>query len=183
MKRVFALALTAMMLVGVLCVSVFAAGSTSLTVEPPEKGTLKDGTSVDVIIKDESTPLLTVEEASKISGVDASKLAILWQKDVTTSVAPTAENPASLTFHVNGAKDIPLYVFHWTGSEWEIVGEEDKIADVTGTFTSLSPVAIVRATAEAGSDAPVTGAIGLTAAAIVAVLGCTGACVAVTKKH
>lgn len=57
----------------------------------------------------------------------------------------TADDPVTVTFQVPGVKaGANILVLHWNGTQWEtIVPDSVKDGEVTATFTSLSPVAIV----------------------------------------
>ena len=68
--------------------------------------------------------------------------------------------PVDITFSVPGVTaDSNVAVLHYNGSAWEVVPSSAGNGSVTGTFESLSPVAIVADTAEAGTGAasPKTG--------------------------
>jgi len=83
----------------------------------------------------------------------ANELDILWQKDV--EVPAGTAFPVTLTFAVpEEYQDTVVYVYHYNGTAWEIVGE-GKGTTVEGTFTSLSPVALVAKAA--APAAPQTG--------------------------
>ena len=169
-----------------LSVSVFAAPSKSdvveLTIAVDE-----NGEEVAYTVEETTIPLLsTVIAADECNeeGVEttAADLTVLWQKDITAE-----KLPVTLTFHVDGTDGIPLYVFHWNGSEWELitVGEGP---DVEATFTSLSPVAVVADTTRPATDieSPKTGVAGsgtAVAAALCAGAACAVLVYAVRKKN
>lgn len=101
---------------------------------------------------------------------------------VDVSVSKDAKFPITLTFEVEGVKaGDNIYVLHWNGSKWEVINPSN-VADgkVTATFTSLSPVAIVKAPAVADDNngtttAPATGAsVVLPMAALVCAAGAAG---------
>ena len=139
MKKFFTTLLSSLVIVCITAASVLAAGSTEDVVDITS-GTDSNGNDVNYAITevDAAVPALTVEKASALTGVPASELKILWQKDITSDVLP-----ATFTFNVNGADaDTEVFSFHYNGSDWELMNKATGTS-ITTTYTSLSPVAVV----------------------------------------
>ncbi|MBQ9891356.1 MAG: hypothetical protein IJM39_08085 [Firmicutes bacterium] len=112
------------------------------------------GNPLDVEVTESTDPSAQLTEiiASSVIGgdTDPSQLQVLWQKEL--SVSEGTQFPVTVEFSVeNVSEGQPLYVFHFNGSEWELAGK-GTAPNITATFTSLSPVAIVAAEAEAPAD-------------------------------
>ena len=149
MKKLLKL-ITVLAVVSLLSVLVFG---TAFAAESPVGGTgviaaESDGDDVlDAVTVGESGVGLTAAEAAKIIGGDATEgnTTILWgPKDVKCEFLPV-----DLTFGAEG-NDGPLYLFHYDG-EWKIV-KEGSGATITGTFDSLSPIALVTYSTEEEID-------------------------------
>lgn len=139
MKKFFTTLLSSLVIVCITAASVLAAGSTEDVVDITS-GTDSNGNNVNYAITevDAAVPALTVEKAAALTGVPASELKILWQKDITSDVLP-----ATFTFNVNGADaDTEVFSFHYNGSDWELMNKATGTS-ITTTYTSLSPVAVV----------------------------------------
>ena len=180
-RRFILLALTIAMC---LTVTAFAAPSKTDVVEVT--GAVDANKAAVVIaVSDTTIPLITETIGAKVSTaagntVAAEDLTVLWQKDITAETLPV-----TLTFHVDGTKDVPLYVFHYNGSDWELitigVGE-----DVEATFTDLSPVAILAkksSSGDPGNHSPETGDPTMVCIAVLGAMAIIGAvCVSFRKK-
>ena len=82
----------------------------------------------------------------------AEDLSIAYLKDLTSEVLPV-----TIAFTVEGADaDDTVYAMHYNGTKWECVGE-GKGSNVSSTFTSLSPVALVVQKNTEAPAAPSTG--------------------------
>ncbi len=138
----------------VLCLSVsaFAAGSKTYTVDAPSAGTV-GGEQVTVTVSAPSVKL-TDEEAAKDLGVTKGNEVIVGQWELTAEIPEGGTLEVTFTVKEAGPKD-KLYVFHYDGSKWEVVGEGTGNT-VVGKFTSLSPVAIVVVPATS-DESPKTG--------------------------
>lgn len=120
-----------------------------------------------------------VEQAYAAATAQKAGSELLALMDVNV---PAGTGAVTLTFEVEGVKaGDNIYVLHWNGSKWEVINPSN-VADgkVTATFTSLSPVAIVKAPAVADDNngtttAPATGAsVVLPMAALVCAAGAAG---------
>ncbi len=85
---------------------------------------------------------------SKATGRDlhAADIAILDSMEVTPAqgLLVSAANPVSLTFSFPGiTESTRAYVIHYENGEWVVMPTTVGDELVTGTFTSLSPVAVV----------------------------------------
>ncbi|MCQ2483598.1 MAG: hypothetical protein MJ153_08945 [Clostridia bacterium] len=127
--------------------AVLAAGSPDGVVDV-SGGKDADGNSIEVTIEDTDVPLCTPEIASRLTGVPASELKLLWQKNLSSETLP-----ATFTFTCNGTDDKPLYVIHYNGSDWELITSGTG-PSVTATFTDLSPVALFVREAETPTATP-----------------------------
>lgn len=145
MKKVFTSVVTALTVFVLGAASVFAASSSIGLVELGSC-TNENGDTITYTVTDTTIPLITTDIASDITGTAEEELAVVWQKDLTAS-----ELPATFTFNVSGTEGKTVYIFHWTGSAWELVGSCVGPA-VTATFTSLSPVAFVVDVQEASNS-------------------------------
>ena len=122
-----------------------------------------------------------VEQAYKAATAEKAGSELLALMDVSV---PKGTGKVTLTFEVAGVKaGDNIYVLHWNGTKWEKI-TPSKVVDgaVTATFTSLSPVAIVKAPVVTdggnnnnGTTAPETGAsVVLPMAALVCAAGAAG---------
>lgn len=87
--------------------------------------------------------------------------------------------PITLTFNVNGVtKTTKAKILHYTGSEWEKIDTQVGEGTVTGTFHSLSPVAIVvdKTTTVGATSSPKTNAQSVTGIALVGMFAIVAAC-------
>lgn len=107
-------------------------------------------------------------EAAKTEG--ASVLATM---EVVPDAGYVQGTPVTLTFTVSGVNEGDnIQVLHFNGTEWEVVNSQVMGANtVKATFTSLSPVAIVKlpATSDSNKDenkAPATGSTAPVAAVL-----------------
>ncbi len=78
--------------------------------------------------------------------VHAADISILDSMEVTPapSLTVSAENPVSLTFSFPGiSTSTRVYVMHYENGNWVVVPTTVGEGIATGTFTSLSPVALV----------------------------------------
>ena len=171
MKKIISLGLCLMLVMSLMCVTAFAAGSKTDAVEVDS--------DAEVTVEDTTVAMLTEENAAAVSEEEAKDLKVVWQKDVHSETLP-----ATITFTVDGTDGEDLMVFHFNGTEWELVGE-GKGPAVTVTFDDLSPVAVVvkKASTPSGPISPATGlGAGIyVACAVLAVAG--GAAALVTKKE
>lgn len=169
MKKMISLALCFMLVMSMLCMTAFAAGSKTDAVEVDS--------DVEVTVEDTTVALLTEEIAAAVSGEDAKELKVLWQKDLHAETLP-----ATITFNVDGTDGEDLLVFHYNGTEWELVGR-GKGPAVTVTFTDLSPVGLVhkKATTPSGPISPATG-LGAGIYVACAVLAAAGSAAALVAK-
>ena len=90
--------------------------------------------------------------------------------------------PIDITFNVKGVTTSTKgQLLHWNGSEWEKIPTKMGNGTMTGTFTSLSPVAFVvdKTTFSTATTSPATSA---TSVSTVAVLGLTAAVAALALK-
>ncbi|MCQ2516233.1 MAG: hypothetical protein MJ094_05160 [Saccharofermentans sp.] len=147
MKKLLTTVVTAATVVMMAFASVFAAGSAT-ELAGVLTATDGNGNAINTVCAPSDVPLISPEIAASITGDNAADLTVLWQKNITATSLP-----ATLTFGANGTDGNTLYVFHYNGSAWELVATGVG-PTVTATFTSLSPVAIVRKATGAGA-APV----------------------------
>ena len=165
LKKVVALLST----VGVVCamsIGVMAAGSPSLN---NGSGTDANGNPVDVVISpiDTSDPTVSaaVEDLNDADTLESilgdaytDGMTVVDVKDVT--VPEGSEYPVTITFEYPGiTADSNVVLLHWTGTEWEVIASVAGDGTITGTFSDLSPVAVVIA---ASSDVTVPGDGGTT---------------------
>lgn len=139
MKKFLTTLLSTLAIVSICATSVFATGSTEDLVDITS-GVDSNNNKVTYSVSDvdAAVPALTAEVASAATGVPASELKVLWQKDLTSDTLP-----ATFTFNVNGADaTTEVYSFHWNGSAWELMNKATGTS-ITTTYTSLSPVGIV----------------------------------------
>lgn len=137
MKRVIA-CLLAVLLVMSLSTAVFAAPSKGSIVEVI-KSVDPQGEPIPVELNVTSIPWITEKVASQVPGTNAdeSELKVLWQRDITAH-----GKAVTITFRVTGMAGEQLFVYHHNGTEWELV-HKGVGEDITVSFDSLSPVAIV----------------------------------------
>lgn len=118
--------------------------------------------TVETTAKEIETQLKNVENlAAKTTNPDALKAAA---KDSNKKIVPeiktvvnikagdgvvvTKENPITLTISADVKAGDSVVILHWNGSEWEtIMPSEVRDGEVVATFTSLSPVAVVKLSA------------------------------------
>ena len=173
---VFALTLLVTMIAG----TALAAGSKSEVVEVTASA---NGAAVELSYCDDNTswPPLTKEiAASKIDGAKPEEMEVIWARCITS---PTL--PVDLTFKTEVGKNQTAYVYHYDGSQWNLMGK----ANTAITFTSLSPVGIAIRTVSDSSQggegkSPATGDDGLlvTLACIAVLMGTAVACISLRKK-
>ena len=171
-------ALLALALVMCLTITAFAAPSKTEAVEVAGAVDANNA-PVAITVSDTTVPVLTEEVAGNVAVVDGDELTVLWQKDITAETLPV-----TLTFHVDGTAGVMLYVYHFNGTEWELIASGEG-EDVEATFTSLSPVAIAgeTSTADPGDVSPVTGdSTAICVAAFGAMMIVGAACIAFRKK-
>ena len=137
MKKILTTVLTAATVVMMAFASVFAAGSSTGLVE---LGTATDsnGNPINYVDGQTDIPLISPEVAASLAGTESAEMTVVWQRNITATALP-----ATFTFTVNGTAGQMLYVYHYNGSAWELISSGVG-PTVTATFTSLSPVAIVR---------------------------------------
>ncbi len=155
------------MLVLSMAAAAFAAGSEEATVEV-SKAVDGNGAAVELTYSEVAADVqLTAAVAAEEVPEAANQLTVVWQENVTSPVLPV-----TITFAVDGvAADQTVYVYHFNGTEWELVGQGVG-PNVTVTFTSLSPVALVVKNAAAAPVSPKTGAsVVLLGLAFTAILG------------
>lgn len=142
MKKILRIVITMVMVMCLAATVAFADNSKTYTVET-KGATDKNGNAITVTAK-ETTVTITPEEAAKIindSKVKAKNLTVAYIMDL--SVPEGTLFPVKIIFNISGVgNDQGVYVFHWNGSVWELVGEGTG-SSVEATFNSLSPVAIV----------------------------------------
>ena len=86
-------------------------------------------------------------------------------------VVVTPENPITLTISADVKAGDSVVILHWNGKEWETIKpSEVRDGEVVATFTSLSPVAVVKLSAAditngEGGSTGTTGATGTTSVA------------------
>lgn len=151
MKKKIAAILSAAMVFVMGSTTVFAA--TSPVAEGVTPATLKEAVS-SVTVAGETVEVgeITTSELTSASEVaktfvtgDVTSAAIVAAFDV-----PTGSGEA--TFAVNGvAAGDSIVILHWNGTEWEKI-TPSSVADgkVTATFSSFSPVVIVKLATETG---------------------------------
>ena len=87
--------------------------------------------------------------------------------------------PVTITFQVNGVTvSTKGMILHYTGSAWEKIPTTMGEGTMTGTFSSLSPVAFVvdKTTVTGGTASPKTSAQSAAAVALLGLLAVTAAC-------
>lgn len=129
----------------VLCLttmSVFAASSKTFTVE--QKGATDASGNAVTVTAATSAETLAPDKAAQIiasSGVKADDLTVAYVQDI--SVPEGTKFPLKINFSISGVTDDQtVYIFHFNGTAWELVGN-GKGSNVSASFNSLSPVAIV----------------------------------------
>lgn len=144
-----------------LGMTAFAAGSPSASgVAGKVTGAVdKDGNAVEVTVTEASQAAPSAAEVKDLLGDNfVEGMKVVDVMDV--SVPAGTVFPVDITFSVPGVTaGSNVAVLHYNGSAWEVVPSSAGNGSVTGTFESLSPVAIVADTAEAGTGAasPKTG--------------------------
>lgn len=141
--------------------TVSAAGSTSTTnsevtnttlakqAEEVQKGATaktEDGTAVNVTV--EAATVDTFDSAAA-AAKDAAKT--ITKNEGTATVIATfklsvdvTDKPVTITVKVPGVKADGKYAFlHYDGAKWEVIAATNNNGALTGTFKSLSPVAVV----------------------------------------
>ena len=190
MKKILTTVLTAATVVMMAFASVFAAGSSTGLVE---LGTATDsnGNPINYVDGQTDIPLISPEVAASLAGTDSADMTVVWQRNVTATALP-----ATFTFTVNGTEGEMLYVYHYNGSAWELISSGVG-PTVTATFTSLSPVAIVRKSvnttapvapatepvADPATTSPATGSSVLVMAIATLAVAGSAAYVVATKKE
>ena len=146
MKKVLISILVVVLAVTLFGATALAAGSASDDVEITN-AVDGSGNAVEYTEAETSVPWLTEEIAAPIIGsVTPADIQVLWQRDITAETLPV-----TLTFTVNNFDGKTGWVFHWNGSAWEIISS-GTCPTLTGTFSDLSPVAIVVQKAASGSS-------------------------------
>lgn len=141
-----------------LGMTAFAAGSPSASGVAGKVTSAVDenGNPVEVTVTETSQAAPSAAELKELLGDDfVEGMKVVDVMDVHSDVTPV-----TITFSVPGVTaDSNVAVLHYNGSAWEVVDSKAGNASVTATFKSLSPVAIVADTAEAGTGAasPKTG--------------------------
>lgn len=181
---VFAMALCLM------AMPAFAATSMSNVSEIAE-AVDEDGEEVEITVSESTgTALLTeviaadvIEDVESVENVEASELTVLWQKDLHAETLPV-----TITFHVAGTAGLPLYVYHYNGTSWDLIATGTG-EDITATFDSLSPVGIVvkkpignNNTGNNGSTSDKTGTTNTSAIALAIALAAGAAAVVTYRK-
>lgn len=129
MKMLKYVSLFAVVCILMACIAgtAFAAGSKS----DPVEITPVDG--VTITEKQENDPILTMPIAARLAGekVENGKVVYQWNASAETL-------PVTLTFNTELGANQRGYVYHWTGSEWELMGKVNAGIQ----FSSLSPVGV-----------------------------------------
>lgn len=147
----------ALVLTAGLAVTAFASPTNPVVEEVIATFTDADGNTSTITLTEEeladSVKITKEIAANTTPGEDApAQFTILWQKEVK---APEGTQfPIKITFKLKGvAEGYKSVCFHYEDGAWKDVGDGDNVS-VTGTFTSLSPVAIA---VIAPAEKPTTG--------------------------
>lgn len=129
MKMLKYVSLFAVVCILMACVAgtAFASGSKTDAVEI----TPSDGLTITE--KAEGDPVLTMEIAARLANEKVENGKIVYQWNVTADTTPK-----TLNFKTTLGENQRGYVYHWNGSEWELMGKVN--AEIT--FNSLSPVGV-----------------------------------------
>ena len=153
MKRGLRKAVALLSTVGVVCamsIGVLAAGSPALN---NGTGTDANGNAVEVTVGQVDTSDAAVSEAVGAISTDqgladilgdayTEGMAVASVSDVT--VPDGTAFPVELTFEYPGiTPDTNVVLLHWTGTAWEVIPTVAGDGVITGTFSALSPVAVV----------------------------------------
>lgn len=153
MKRGLRKAVALLSTVGVVCamsIGVLAAGSPALN---NGTGTDANGNAVEVTVGQVDTSDAAVSEAVGAISTDqgladilgdayTEGMAVASVSDVT--VPDGTAFPVELTFEYPGiTPDTNVVLLHWTGTAWEVIPTVAGDGVITGTFSKLSPVAVV----------------------------------------
>lgn len=112
----------------------------------------KDLIISSVIVQDAVNKLNNIENIAALisdakgSAIEAANVTVLDSMEVKTApgIVVSAENPVSITFSFPGVTaNSNVYVLHYENGNWVVVPTTVGDGVVTGTFTSLSPVALV----------------------------------------
>ena len=148
----------------------------------PVEVTPTDGLTITE--KQDGDPILTAKiAASKVDGCKESEIVDVYQWNMTAE-----KLPVELTFKVDLKENQKGYVYHWNGSDWDLMGEVNTAI----TFNSLSPVGVAIRQLESSTPAPVddggketspaTGSNGLLLSLACAALVMGGAAIVAAKK-
>lgn len=141
--------------------TVSAAGSTSTTNSEVTNTTLakqaeevqkdaaaktEDGTEVTVTVA-----ATTVEKFDSAAAAAKEQAKTLTKNDGTATVVAAfelsvdvADKPVIISVKVPGVKADGKYAFlHYDGAKWEVIAASNNNGTLTGTFNSLSPVAVI----------------------------------------
>lgn len=149
----------------------FAAGSKTDPVE------ITPGDGLTITDKQDDDPILTKEKASELAKEDVKDCKVVYQWNVHSETLPV-----DLTFNTELASNQRGYVYHWTGSEWVLMGKVNTAI----TFEDLSPVGVAifesngSGSGEGGS--PKTGENGLLVSLAFAAIALGGAVAFFSKK-
>lgn len=138
MRKIVGVLLSATMLF-TMTMGVFAAGSPSANFQSGTKAVDKDGNAVAVTF---AAATQTPSEADVTAAIPNGTLVSAF--DLTAPDWNFANGPLTISFPLAGAtSSTKAAVLHYNGSAWENVTGTVGDGFVTGTFTSLSPVAVV----------------------------------------
>lgn len=185
--------------IAALCAAVMVLGSTATFVAAPSQSSpsVEMGTVATLDDKISSATseagTVTIKEVTDTTAVNALKAAVVEEiqertEAVKAKVLALADvslpegKGGKITFKVDGVFSTDtvntIVVLHWNGSVWEeITPDAVSAGTVTATFSSLSPVAIVKVIPEAGKFG-----VGFSTVALVAAAGLAGAVVCGKKK-
>lgn len=171
MKRVFAIALTLLLVVALTCTAAFADGSKSDAVDVTVNGHPATGIG-------ESNIPMTADQAATAAGLpngSAQDMRVVWVKDVRQTP------PADLSWNIPGADSI--YVYQYNGSQWVLIAQAPG-GGITATINSKGPVAVAVRLAKSAPTSPKTGAdFGMYAAFALAAVAAAAAVSATRKEH
>lgn len=193
MKKIVSAAMAVVLALSV-SVGAFAASSKS-SVSEIASAKAADGTVLQnsqLVRSDSTGPEITAAQAkTAISGSSATDtVSVLDQFDLTEKDVAQSKFPLTVTFNVAGVtKDMDVKILHFENNAWKDVTVSVNDGTVTGTFASLSPIAIVKlapaASAPSGGTpgtSPKTGEAGHTALAVGALLVASVGMVFLTKR-
>lgn len=194
MKKFFAAVCAAVMVLG-STMTAFAAPSATASDVSGIKKPAELVTAIDATATKSDDGKVVVKEASEasVNALSAEVVDILQSKNTKDNKAYKANVMAVADIKIEGKnggtvtiavpsvkKGDTIIVLHYTGSVWEeISGVKVEDGKVTATFSSLSPVAIVKVSEKVTSDK--TG-VGVSTLSLIAAAGLAGAVVCGKKK-